>query len=79
MIGTQCFYNLQSKFEFFSFSRSSFPLEFGHIGMESKFAELRRVTIGFDLLFGLAVKVSRLLWMNLVTLFSQQIEMSPCQ
>ena len=47
--------------------------------MESKFAELKLVTIGFDLLFGLAVKVSRLFWMNLVTLCSQQIEMSPCQ
>ena len=53
--------------------------EYGHIVMESKFAELKLVTIGFDLLFGLAVKVSRLFWMNLVTLCSQQIEMSPCQ
>ena len=78
MIGTQCFYNLQSKFEFFSFSRSSFSLEFGHIGMESKFAELRRVTIGFDLLFGLAVNMSRLLWINLVSLCSQQMKISPC-
>ena len=52
--------------------------EYGHIVMESKFAELKLVTIGFDLLFGLAVKVSRPRWMTLVTLGSQQMEMSPC-
>ena len=46
--------------------------------MESKFAELKLVTIGFDSLFGLAVKVSRPRWMTLVTLGSQQMEMSPC-
>ena len=46
--------------------------------MESKYTELKLVTIGFDSLFDLAVKVSRPRWMTLVTLGSQQIEMSPC-
>ena len=74
-----CSYKLQSNFEtfFFSFSRSSFSLEYGPIVMESNFAEPKLVTIGFDLLFGLAVKKIGVLWMNMVTLCSQQIEMSP--